>query len=399
MKMWFVTMLNNLMNNKYFNKENIFYILYSLYLLFSLLNKTFFFQYYNVFAYKIVKFAFLFALLVFEFIKDKNDKTALIGLGICLLLYGYSSYFSSLTDSLAIILLFSSRRENFEKIAKLTLIIQIFVLLITIFCAKVGIIENYISYDGIRTREYLGFLYALYPSVILFNITCLTVYLNRDSNENIIIKVILLILANVLIFIFTKSRLSFAFSMILIVCFCFIKLKPDLFVKISENKVYQFITNYSFVIFCVVSALFTALYSPNVGFLNKINSFLGDRVRLAKQSLDLYGVKLFGIKDIGWVGNGLNAQGQSNVGAYLWVDNLYVNVMQKFGIVFIVCALVVLTITMIKCSKQKKYMLLFILALISLRCIIDDLQLHLYYNTFWFIIPQMLMCKDGTREL
>ncbi len=380
---------------KSIDSEKIFCFSYSIYLIFSLFSKTFLFQYYNVNVYRLIK-AFYVALLFYIEYRDKKfDKNRIIGIILCLLLYLNTSYIGGvLSDSLSILILCSSRHAKFDKIAKITVIIEVFVLSLTIVLAKIGIIENYINYEY-RVREYLGFLYALFPSMILFNITCLVIYLNREKNiKKIIYKVILLFVANVFVYKLTNSRLSFACSIFLLICFCLFKTIPNLLEKISNWKIYKVLSSYSFIICCILSILIMLVYNPEVTWMNKLSEILGNRIYLMRTSFDRYGFKLFGIKDIAWVGSGLNKYGKLNLGEYLYVDNLYINILQKFGLFFLIVMLILITVTLLKCHDEKKYLIIFILFLISLRCLIDDLQLHLYYNTFLFIIPKMLMDGD-----
>ena len=380
---------------KSIDSEKIFCFSYSIYLIFSLFSKTFLFQYYNVNVYRLIKVSYIALLFYIEYRDKKFNKNRIIGIILCLLLYLNTSYIGGvLSDSLSILILCSSRHAKFDKIAKITVIIEVFVLSLTIVLAKIGIIENYINYEY-RVREYLGFLYALFPSMILFNITCLVIYLNREKNiKKIIYKVILLFVANVFVYKLTNSRLSFACSIFLLICFCLFKTIPNLLEKISNWKIYKVLSSYSFIICCILSILIMLVYNPEVTWTNKLSEILGNRIYLMRTSFDRYGFKLFGIKDIAWVGSGLNKYGKLNLGEYLYVDNLYINILQKFGLFFLIVMLILITVTLLKCHDEKKYLIIFILFLISLRCLIDDLQLHLYYNTFLFIIPKMLMDGD-----
>lgn len=380
---------------KSIDSEKIFCFSYSIYLIFSLFSKTFLFQYYNVNVYRLIKVSYIALLFYIEYRDKKFNKNRIIGIILCLLLYLNTSYIGGvLSDSLSILILCSSRHAKFDKIAKITVIIEVFVLSLTIVLAKIGIIENYINYEY-RVREYLGFLYALFPSMILFNITCLVIYLNREKNiKKIIYKVILLLVANVFVYKLTGSRLSFACSIFLLICFCLFKTIPNLLEKISNWKIYKVLSSYSFIICCILSILIMLVYNPEVTWTNKLSEILGNRIYLMRTSFDRYGFKLFGIKDIAWVGSGLNKYGKLNLGEYLYVDNLYINILQKFGLFFLIVMLILITVTLLKCHDEKKYLIIFILFLISLRCLIDDLQLHLYYNTFLFIIPKMLMDGD-----
>ena len=76
---------------------------------------------------------------------------------------------------------------------------------------------------------------------------------------------------------------------------------------------------------------------------------------------------------------------------YLWVDNFYISIIQRFGILVSIVIILLLTFTLFKCWKVKNYYLMLILTLIAGHCMIDDLFLYLNYNTFWFVIGSTLM--------
>ena len=86
-------------------------------------------------------------------------------------------------------------------------------------------------------------------------------------------------------------------------------------------------------------------------------------------------------------------------GESLYVDNLYIQVIQKFGIIFVVLVLILLTIAMIKIVEQKKYILAFIFTMIAIHCIIDDLFLAIFYNPFWIAAGAILMSEENSFNI
>ena len=110
-----------------------------------------------------------------------------------------------------------------------------------------------------------------------------------------------------------------------------------------------------------------------------------------------YGVSLFGNRNITWVGSGLDPMGNRASGTYLYVDNLYLQIMQKYGIIFFVVYILLFTLVLFKCLKRKEYHLFMLLVALAARGFLDDLSLQLYYNTFWFPIGRMLLATvyDG----
>jgi len=142
----------------------------------------------------------------------------------------------------------------------------------------------------------------------------------------------------------------------------------------------------------------TVTFSRNVLWMKNLNDFLGNRLNLGQYSLLEYGISAWG-KQIAWVGNGLDVYGNRATGSYLWVDCLYVQVLQRYGVIFLIIFLLVMTITMWVCYQKKNYMLLILLSLIAVHCMIDDLQLYLHYNTFWFAIGSLLLGRSNKKYI
>ena len=114
-----------------------------------------------------------------------------------------------------------------------------------------------------------------------------------------------------------------------------------------------------------------------------------------KKSLEEYEINLFG-HDIQYIGAGLDINGQRATGTYNFVDCLYINMLEKYGIVFNVLFLCLLTTVLRKVWKGENYFLFIILVGLAFRGIIDNLEMYLYYNTFWLAISEYYV-KKHTR--
>ena len=135
----------------------------------------------------------------------------------------------------------------------------------------------------------------------------------------------------------------------------------------------------------------TINYNSDIDWLKRLNEIFNNRLAFAHKSLKIYGTSLIGKNNMEWVGNGLDSSGKKITGSYLWVDNLYISNLQKFGILVALVIIVLLTITLIKALKIKDYYLMYILTFIAGRYMIDDLFLYLHYNTFWFATGILLI--------
>ena len=104
----------------------------------------------------------------------------------------------------------------------------------------------------------------------------------------------------------------------------------------------------------------------------------------------MYGVSLFGSGNIEWVGAGLDAYGNQSTETYFYVDNLYIQVLQRYGIIFMIIFLTLTTALMIQCYRKNENILVILLAIIAVHGLIDDLIMYLQMNTFWILFGPVI---------
>lgn len=375
------------------NSEKIFFVSYTIYMVAFILSQTFFWKYFpeKMDRYVLLICVLLLALNEITSVRIINFRS-LIGIIICLLLFFITYSTNGNAVAGMIVFIYCGRNISFEKIARITIYITGVMLGFITISSWFGIIENYIEYSGDRVRQYLGFRYALYAPALLYNITLLDIYIKQ---EKIKWKNIICLLAlNALLFYFTNSRLSFLLSVLSIVIAVFYKYKKLYFEK--KHFTY-FIMIFSYLICGGIFYSLTIIFSWNVSWMKILNDFLGDRLYLGQYSLLKYGISIWG-EQISWVGNGLNVYGEKSKEAYLWVDCLYIQILQRYGIVFLIIFFAIMTMTMWMCYKKKKYLLMILLSLIAVHCMIDDLQLYLHFNTFWFAIGSLLLKNNNEKR-
>ena len=78
------------------------------------------------------------------------------------------------------------------------------------------------------------------------------------------------------------------------------------------------------------------------------------------------------------------------------MDCLYVQVLQKYGILFTIVVIVIMTILMYKLYKEEQWFLLVTMAVLAIHGMIDDLILPLYYNTFWLLLGMLFVDRGVT---
>jgi hypothetical protein len=139
------------------------------------------------------------------------------------------------------------------------------------------------------------------------------------------------------------------------------------------------------------SLIMTVVYDHSLPWMRRLNSMLESRLRLGHRSLVEHGVSWFGER-IEWLGNGLDAFGNSTTGVYTYVDCLYIKILQRYGIIFTVVLAALMCWSMYKLYKRREYHILLISATVAVHCVLDDLSFALHYNTFWIAMGLVLIC-------
>ena len=372
----------------------------------SILNVTFYARYMPGTVYKLAIAFSIFLLFIKEMFKRKYDYRALIGLFATILIYFIVGKMTALGSEVPVSILFiyALRDVPFKKVAQTSLVVSTCLLFFIIVSAKVGIITNYIEVSGSRVRSYLGFRYALFPSMLLMDIVAIVFYLKQNKIQYW--KWLLLSLSVYWVYDQTDSRLTFFSSCILLACSLLIKWFPELLSKLGYVfKAFKltFIVN-AIISFWVSFTYLNSGYSFINDLLFKVNHMLGGRLYLANKSLNLYGFGLLG-RPVEWYGNGLTVEGVRNYQTYyLYVDNLYVQVLQRFGLLILGLMLSVLTLTLSKIIKKRQWVLALILILMSFHSMIDDLNFYLHNNIFWILVgaliyPDYQFSDESNEEL
>lgn len=363
-------------------KNMLFYIPYVAYLLYSLLNTSFYAKYIN--SYGKILFVFCVLLLILkEFLGARfTSRDGVLAL-VLIVITGYFYMYFGLTQTLLPIFIYSARNMEVNKILRISYVISVFMLVFIILSSYLGIIQNYIYYSALRERQYLGFRYALYPSSILCNIIFLKVYLEKENISWL--SLICLLVANYVLFQYTDSRLTFILGVALIV-FSTIMKKSQKFREILLNRTFI----WSFLVLALLSIYATINYDYLSDWQSDLNEALGGRLSLGNSTLKFYGYGLFG-KTLSLSGNGLDENGMLNTSTYDYVDNLYVLLLLRAGIIFLFIFLVAMTIIMKKIYIQKDSYLYIIFILLAFHGIIDDLIMLPQYNSFWFVVAALFM--------
>ena len=331
-----------------------------------------------------------FLLLVTEILEFRKEKEYLIKSLVLLiflvLLFLLSERLIGVGDAMAFGYVFSARNFKWDLTGLAAGISIILMLLILFILSTKGIIPDIVYSrnlpDMIRFRHSMGFAFCLQYSVCFLN----AIILVMSARQNKLSYVTLFIIASASIAVFSlaDARLGYGAAVAAVMGALVNKLFPGFFDKIRGFFYFLALTPVLYFIFSIVMA---KRFDPSVPWMSRLNTMLESRISLAQAGLSNYGVGLFG-KKVAWYGAGPDQgtfMAQSS-GQYNWVDNLYIKDMIDFGIIYVIILLILITITMIQCVRNKQYLNVFFIALIYGMGLIDDNIRLFCYNSMILLI-------------
>lgn len=285
------------------------------------------------------------------------------------------------------LILFSARKYNIRWLCPVMAGVVCATALVVIVASQMGVIQDVILDPETRVRHYLGFRYCLYPPQYLFSATLVICWLRAQRFT--IWEAIALIAANVFLFYLTDSRISFALSVIAVV--------GTLLYRLCMQKGWSVrgiarVLVLAFVLAALLTIVVMIMYFSNPYDEQMVNldRMLTGRVWLGYQAIVDYGITPFG-KPVEFIGNGLDAQGQLNLsrGAYNYVDNTFINIAVRHGLVYAIALVGLFTATSARAFKEHDYTLVFVIALIAVESIFIDLAVRVACDALMFAFASL----------
>lgn len=365
-------------------KELLYFTSLDLYIIVCLLSVSFFYKYIGGLKTNLILVSCVLMLCTKETIGAKTKKRVVVfGMLIYLIcaaviLMGATMGYNSVIYLLLFV--YSAHDIKIDKITKNIFWLSLTIFIFIIISSQIGLIEDYTSHALKGDVHYLGFRYGLYVSSVLENITFLRYYMKQAKiNWK---EILLWIIVNYWCYALTISRLNFIIFCMVTVIIILMKIKPDLMMKIKLITKYL---SFSYLVLMAFSVYLIVNYNYNSTWMQIFNFLSEGRVALQHEILKQYPISLFG-RDIQWVGNAVDAFGARAIGNYFYADNLYINMILKYGIIVAGILFSILTVAVYKAYKKNQFFLVLILAVIAAHGLIDDLVQNLYYNTFLLIV-------------
>lgn len=277
-----------------------------------------------------------------------------------------------------LVLIIGAKGISWRKMLKLYWLITTIALVVTVVAALTGNVENLIYYqEGRRARISFGIIYPTDFSAHIFYSALIYCYLRGEKIRYIELGFVAVL--GIFVYIFCEARLN---TICIMAVFCvFFYHKQRCRSAYKQNRIYEMNSFLSWLlamstIFCaVVSVLGTMYYDSQNRVFDFLNGLLNGRLKLGKKAIDLYGFSISG-QYIPTNGNGGRTK---KILYYFFIDNSYVSIVLKLGIVLFAIILLMFLVIAFRARREKDWTMLWMIALMSVQCIIEHHILDVAY--------------------
>ncbi|MCR4903539.1 MAG: hypothetical protein K6A23_11825, partial [Butyrivibrio sp.] len=241
-------------------------------------------------------------------------------------------------------------------------------------------------------RHCFGYCYPLILPCYIMNIAMLMAIMRKEKVSWT--EIGLVILFGATFYRWCKAELSGSVTILVSLAMLIVKTYPKILT--SDFILWKVVDRIAVGIYpiCVgVSLWFTFKFDYSIVWMQKLNDMTGGRLYLQSKGFQANGFKLLGDK-LFFVGAGIDAYGEVAQGEYNYVDNIYIALLLRYGILFSVIAIILLTVAMYYCYQKKMRIWLWMLSLWALHGLFED-KMHLaYYNSLLLMIGQAVQKVD-----
>lgn len=261
---------------------------------------------------------------------------------------------------------------DFDRIAKLYLWSSMVMTLATVAASLAGVIENVSVPRAGGTVYAYGFYYSTEFSAHALSISIAWLYVHR---ERLSAKVCLpVLLWSAMVFALTDGRLSFFLTVLTVLAVAVVDKRAK---KREATNSYPKLLKLSYFFMAAISIALMIAYQGG-GLLGTLNKVLTNRLYYAHEGYLNYGITLFGqqIQMTGW-GGGRTVWAEN----YFYIDNSYVNILLRFGLVLLIAVLVVCSLPYSR-LRNNCGVVAILIAAVAMASFVNEHLMGLSYNLF-----------------
>lgn len=319
-----------------------------------------------------------------------------IGLLILALFAYIANRNESATVAAGYLLIFAARDMDYKKIFRYAIATTIVGIFIIYYASMQGFITYGTWMEGAIVRHAFGFIYPLVIPAYLLNIGMMTFAVREEKIAWW--QIVVLLIFTVLTYRWCKADLSSGLMVVLLVAMLVVRSNPEIIN--SEHPFWRYTDRLAVWIFPI--AMLTSIglvhfYNYDHSWMRWLNEITRGRLSIPHAALQNYGVKLWG-QQMWFVGEGLDNFGNEVSGAYDYVDNVYINLLIRYGIVFVVISVLLIVLTMEYCRLHHMRIILWLFCLMAAHGLLEDKVQTVYFNSLLLLVGQAVQRYHGTKK-
>lgn len=275
---------------------------------------------------------------------------------------------------------------DMEKLIRIAYKVLLIVVPVIISMCLLGFIENVTLMRGNVERFSLGFSHPNQLGLRVFQLIACHCYVHRDRLRT---QNYLYILLTILFLIrIPNSKTAYIVTSVflcMLLLYEFIKTHRPEYMKLYEKGIL-----FGYVCLNIFSIFFSYIDVKKFFILAKIDSWMSSRFSLCHKVWLLYGVPILGQK----VYVTEDERRQAGVQSRIWLDNAYVNILLRYGILFFLIFSISYFCLLKIVVLQKQYMLAIILFLYALYGVMENGIYMISHNIFLITFSILLYRKS-----
>lgn len=280
-------------------------------------------------------------------------------------------------------LIVGAKDIEFDKILKVYLGISVTLMLITFSASQYGWIENLQYFNPRGDEIYVRYCYgSVYPTDYaahwFFIVLAIAVLFEQSLKTIGKLWISLLVAFSVYL---TSNAQTTMLCLIGFAGLC-------VFERVFRNYMSQIEKVFRWTpVVCAAGFLALAYsYDSTKTWMVKLDTMLSFRLQLSKQGFDNFPIKLFG-QNIFEVGLGSSTEGRDY---YFFLDDSYIRILLKYGLVLFVITLVLLVVLSKRASEEKRFVLVMALVAIAVHSFMENRLIDMAFNPMIFAMFAVL---------
>ncbi|WP_224429748.1 hypothetical protein [Lactobacillus amylovorus] len=263
---------------------------------------------------------------------------------------------------------------DFDKILKIFIITATTLLLFTMLCNALGLIQTiYVQRAGV-VRNTFGYRFPTDFAQLIVYILLADLTLCMGHSQNILPRIIIYILLGFFTSFYSDARLGSGTIFLLIPAALILKYGK----KLIKSTVLKWLEKYIFIL-CTIFSIFimNKFISSSNGFLTALDEFTSYRLTNTRMGISFFGSTIFG-QDI-------YSRINQFFRGWFYIDSSYYIFLLEYGIVLLILIEFGYIWSIKRCIKVKNYIIPFICMFVVLDSLIDQQFYLLEYNVFLLI--------------